>query len=39
MGFLEIAANRGSAAKLVEAAKGTDVSIFSATASVTAGQQ
>jgi S-adenosylmethionine hydrolase len=27
MGFLEIAANRGSAAKLVEASKGTDVTI------------
>jgi S-adenosylmethionine hydrolase len=27
MGYLEIAANRGSAAKLVEASKGTDVNI------------
>ena len=28
MGFLEIAANRGAAAKLVEAGKGTDVTII-----------
>jgi hypothetical protein len=27
MGFLEIAANRGAAAKLVEAGKGSDVTI------------
>ncbi len=39
MGFLEIAANRGAATKLVEAAKGTDVNIVTEGATATSTNQ